>query len=339
MLIESTVMKLFHVSSNKQLAEAIIEQGSCTLGKYELVQFGDSEIKPVIKDDVRGETCIIIASTSNPVNDAYMELFLMIDALRRGAAGRIVVVMPYMGYARQNQQHLPGEPVSAQVMVKFLETIGVDEFISVDLHEEQLTGVFSIPMTHLSGYPLLAKHIGEEIVAAGLVPAEKARLSQATTRVAATSIVVVSPDQGGVERTRAFRDSLAEQFEGTLQVAEQTAVFEKKRNLDDTHNTKGMELSGESVKDAIAIIPDDVIVSGGTIVNAAHAVREAGASHIYICATHADFIDGTVEKLKSVSDGTVVVTDTIPIKDEWKFDGLKVVPIAPVLGDVIQKLQ
>ena len=282
---------------------------------FRVVRFGDSEIKPVVTvEEVKGAHCVVVGSTSNPVNENYMTLFLTLDALRRSGAPKISVVMPYMGYSRQNQQHLPGEPVSAQVVVRILEMLGMDEMVTFDLHEEQLGGFFTVPLRHMSGFPLLAKAVSDEIHVSN-----------------GSNVVVVSPDQGGVERTRRFRDEiekiLKQVQDDRIIVNEQIAMLEKKRNLSGTHDVVPVEFSGASVHDAIVIIPDDVIVSGGTIVNAALAAKEKGAREIYLCATHADFIEGTVEKLQRAPVEKVFVCDTIPIREEWKFEKLVVVSV------------
>ena len=337
-------MKLFVGSSNEMLGKKVAELSGIPLGRWQLFKFGDSEIKPQIQDAVRGENVIVFQSTSNPVNESYMELFLLIDALRRSACGRIILAMPYYGYSRQNQQHLPGEPISAQIMARFLEDVGTDEIITLDLHEEQLTGFFTIPMTHLSAFPLLAKS-----VAAGLVPAE----GEATTGVAATNIIVVSPDQGGVERTRKFRDALAATCHSResgnpenhidsgssagMTVDQEIGIVEKIRNLEGVHETKMVEITGE-VKDKIVVIPDDVIVSGGTILHAAEAVREKGATKVYLAATHADFIPETKDKLQNSSVEKVFVTDTIAIPEDQRFPKLHVVSVVELLSEEIKKL-
>ena len=349
-------MKLYAGSRSKILAESVSKLLNLPLAPYEIVKFGDSELKPDVKEEVRGENCIVIASTSNPVNDSYMEFFLLVDALKRSAANKIIAVVPYFGYARQNQQHLPGEPVSARVMVKFIQAVGVDEMITIDLHEEQLTGFFDIPVTHLSALPVLAKS-----VAAGLVPAS----SSAMTSVAATSIIVISPDQGGVERTRKFRDALDEDITSrhselvseskdsgpaspdrsqggsksgmTFSVDAEIGIVEKLRNLEGQHETKVVEITGD-VKNKIVVIPDDVIVSGGTIIHAAQAAKEKGASAVYLAATHADFIEGTVEKLQNSPVEKVFVTDTIVLPDNQLFPKLQVVSVANLLSTEIRKL-
>ncbi|MBI4137337.1 ribose-phosphate diphosphokinase [Candidatus Roizmanbacteria bacterium] len=314
-------MKLFAGSQSKTLAESISKQLNIPLSAYELVTFKDSELKPVVKEDVRGEDVVIIASTSNPVNDAYMEFFLLVDALKRSAAKRITAVMPYFGYARQNQQHMPGEPVSARVMVKFIQTVGVDEFITIDLHEEQLTGFFDIPVNHLSALPLLAKKIADEIQ---------------NTKYE-IPILVLSPDQGGVERTRKFRDALDAASQGKFAVDHEIGIVEKLRNLEGQHETKFVELSGD-VNGKIVIIPDDVIVSGGTIAHAAEAGKEKGAAMVYLAATHADFVEGSTEILRNAPIEKVVITDTVSLHDEVKFEKLHLISVAELLAREIQKI-
>jgi len=337
-------MKLFAGSQSKNLAESISKLLNFPLAQYELVKFGDSELKPVIKEDVRGEDCIIIASTSNPVNDSYMEFFLLVDVLKRSAANKIIAVMPYFGYARQNQQHMPGEPVSARVMVKFIQAVGVDELITIDLHEEQLTGFFDIPIIHLSVLPLLAQTMAGEL--------------SRHSREGGNPVLVLSPDQGGVERTRTFREALANELnrhsrEGgnpenntmdprlesgmTMVIDQEIGIVEKLRNLEGQHETKVVEITGD-VKDKIVIIPDDVIVSGGTIIHAAEVAKEKGGSVVYLAATHADFIEGTVGALQNAPVEKIFVTDTIQIKDEWKFEKLEIVSVSDLLADHIRKL-
>ncbi len=332
-------MKLFIGSSSEALGKKVAELSGIPIGRWQLFKFGDSEVKPQIQDAVRGEDVIVFHSTSNPVNEAYMELFLLIDALRRSACGRIILAMPYYGYSRQNQQHLPGEPVSAQLMARFLEEVGTDEIITLDLHEEQLTGFFTIPMTHLSALPLLASAVGEEIVVAppwrassdGAVP--QADQGPATTQ----SVIVVSPDQGGVERTRKFRDALAAEFEGKLSVDQEVGMVEKKRNLEGVHETKIVEITGD-VNGKIVIIPDDVIVSGGTILHAAEAALHKGATKVYLAATHADFIEETKMKLQNSPVEKVFVTDTIAIPADQVFEKLEVVSTAELLAEQIKKM-
>ena len=308
-------MIFFLGNSNQNLGKKVSEAAGIAIGKMDIVRFGDSEIKPRILSNVRDEEVIVFQSTSNPVNDHLMELVLICDALRRSSAKKIIAVIPYFGYARQNQQHLGGEPVSAQVVAKMIESVGADELITLDLHEEQTTGFFEIPINHLSALPLLAKKVINYLDAD--CPLDKNRFA------------VASPDQGGVERTRLFAK--------TLGIAE-TVLVEKKRNLEIKHESKVVEVSG-NVSGKTVIIPDDVIVSGGTILNAANSLIAKGAEKVFLAATHADFIKGTGKKLQSSKVEKVFVTDTIQLQERNIFEKLRVVSVAGLLADALNKLK
>jgi ribose-phosphate pyrophosphokinase len=314
-------MKLFVGSTSQHLGKTISEQSSIPIGKWELVRFEDSEIKPQLQDNVRGEDVVILISTSNPVNENYMELFLLADALRRSACKRIILCMPYYGYARQNQQHLPGESVSAHVVSKMIEAVGIDELITIDLHEEQLAGFFTIPVTHLSALPLLAESVGESILSKNMN----------------NPIIVISPDQGGVERTRKFRDALSKQRTGKLQVDKEIGIVEKLRNLESIHETKFVEITGD-IEGKIAVIPDDVIVSGGTVLHAAEASFQKGATAVYLAATHADFIPSTKEMINKSNIAEIVVSDTIKISSEYQFDKLRIVSCSGIISQSLVSL-
>lgn len=309
-------MLFFYGSSNEKLALEVAQKANIPVGKMEITRFDDSEIKPRILSNVRDQNIIVFQSTSNPVNESLMELFLIVDALKRSSAAKITAVIPYYGYARQNQQHLPGEPVSAHVISKFIETIGIDELTTVEFHEDQITGFFSIPLNHLSALPILANAVVNYLkVKAPLDPSQFA---------------VISPDQGGVERTRLFA-----QHVGLSQIV----VVEKKRNLEQKHVTELVQVSGESVKGKTAIIPDDVIVSGGTVLHAADAILKQGAKRVILAVTHADFIKGSSEKLQNSKVEKVFVTDTIELPDENIFPKLSVISVSSLLADCIKKLE
>lgn len=325
-------MRLFSGTSNQPLAKKVAQRLGVGLGKMEIVRFGNSECRVRVKEDVREKTCVVIQSTSAPSDEHLMEMFFMVDALKRSAAKRLLAVIPYFGYARQNQQHRRGECISAHVVSKFIETIGVDELITVDLHEEQISGFFEIPVSHLSGLPVLAKAIKNYIV--------KQHVSG--------QYVIVSPDQGGIERARRFLKvkedksgldllALRNGSSRTLSSYEQIVVVEKKRDLEKMHVSEAVQVVGD-VRDKVAIIVDDIITSGGTIVNAAKAVKETGAKKVLVAATHADFIEGTVEKLQNSPVEKMFVTDTIKISKEKMFAKLEVVSVAEVLAEKIKEI-
>lgn len=355
-------MRLFSGTSNQPLAKKVARRLGVGLGKMEIVRFGNSECRVRVEEDVRGKTCLILQSTSAPSDEHLMEMFFMVDSLKRSAALRVVAVIPYFGYARQNQQHRLGECISAHVVSKFIETIGVDELIIVDLHEEQISGFFEIPVSHLSGLPVLAKAIKNYIV----------------KQHVRGDYVIVSPDQGGIERARRFLEvfkepsgthfsgSAAPRFRGgflstktskvkedksgldllalrngssrTLSSYEEIVVVEKKRDLEKMHVSEAVQVVGD-VRDKVAIIVDDIITSGGTIVNAAEALVEAGAKKIFVAATHADFIEETVEKLQNSPVEKMFVTDTINLPKRQVFPKLEIISVSSLLAKTIEKLE
>ena len=334
-------MLLFHSSRNTDFAKKISKATHIPIGRTDFITFGDSELKPHILSDVRNQDVVIVTSTSIPVNENYMEFFLLVDALRRSACGRITAVMPYYGYARQNQQHLPGEPVSAMLMAKIIETVGVNEFVSIDLHEEQISGFFSIPVTHLTALPLLAQAFGEHLLCSKTSYNTHTHHFDHKTiiRIHKTHnipVIVISPDQGGIERTRKFRDALAKQFD-ELTVDEEIGIVEKSRSLISIHQSKVVEITGV-IKGKIAVIPDDVIVSGKTIINAAKEAKEKGATQVYVAATHADFIKGTKGLLEKSDVERVFVTDTIGLPESDQFKKLEIVSTIPLLKTYLKLL-
>lgn len=310
-------MKLFSGNSNRPLAEKIAAKLNQPLGKLEITEFGNSEIRVRVLENVREQTCYVIQSTSNPTNTSLMELFFTVDALKRAAAGRVIAVIPYFGYARQNQQHRAGEAVSAHVVISFLEKSGVDEVVTLDLHEEQLTGVFQIPVAHLSALPLLAENVGKWL------STEK------------KAIIVVSPDQGGIERARLFQEALLKTGQKNLQVDPLIAVVEKERDLNNKHVSKAIQVNGD-VTGKIAILVDDIITSGGTILHAGAAVLKAGASSLVFACTHLDFIRAKevniAKKLQAGPAVAVFGTDTILLRPEDYFEKLKIVSVAPLIS-------
>jgi len=301
-------MKFFAGTSNKPLAEKVAQNLGVTLANSEILKFTDGEIKPVVKENVRDETCVIIQSTIKDPNNFWMELFLTIDALKREAAKKIIAVIPAFGYARQNQQHLPGEPVSAHVMVDFLEEAGVAEVITVDLHDETMTGMFNIPITNISALPLLANAV-------------KPNLPQ--------DFAVVTPDQGGVERARLFSQSLGSN--------KPIVVVEKKRELLKVHQSQAMAVMGEVTGQAV-VIQDDIITSGGTVLNAIDALLEKGAKNIYVCVTHEDFAPDTAQKLQNSQLTKMFITNSVVTPQNFLFPKLEIIDISELLSQQIKKI-
>lgn len=301
-------MKLFAGSSNIPLSHLIAKKLNTTLAKSILKIFDDGEIKPVIEEDVRDQICVIIQTTSGNPNNYWMELFFMADAISRGASKKIIAVIPNFGYARQNQRHMDGEPVSAHVMVQFLESVGISEVITVDLHDETMTGMFDIPITNLSALPTLAKAV-------------KPLLKQ--------DFVVATPDQGGIERARLFAQSIGSQ--------NPIIVIEKKRELTKVHKSKVVQVMGD-VSGLDVVIQDDVITSGGTLLNAVLSLHGEKARDIYACIVHEDFSPGVSSHLQRSSITKFFVTNTVNIPTGKKFPKLHIVDISSLLADAIKKV-
>lgn len=301
-------MKLFAGSSNLSLAKKIAEKLKIKLANYQLVRFADGEIKPVVKEEVRDETAVIIQSTTFLPNDYWMELFLLIDALKKEAVKKVIAVIPAFGYSRQNQKHQKGEPVSAHVMVNFLETMGVSEVITVDLHDETMTGMFEIPITNLSALPLL---------------------SQKAKPFLGKNFTVVAPDQGGIERARLFAQA--------LNCNKPIVVVEKKRELDKTHQSEAIQVVG-NVNGLDLVIQDDIITSGGTILHAVSALKKQGGQDIYVCITHQDFTKEAVEKLKESAIKKMFVTNSVDTPFSLQFEKLEIIDISGLLAAKIKTI-
>lgn len=297
-------MKLFAGSSNEPLAQDIASLLETTLNQREIIHFADGEIRPWIQEDVRNEIVFVIQSFSSPMNDHIMELILLCDAIRRGAPRRIIGVIPYFGYARQDRQHRSGEPVSARVVAKMLEVVPMNEVITIDLHNDAIVGFFRIPVLHLSAIPILAKHLSTSVT---------------------PESVVVSPDVGGVKRARNLAEIL-----GTPIV-----VMEKKRNFDKADVSEAFQIIGD-VANRSCIILDDIISTGGTIANSAQALMEAGAKEVRVAATHGVFSGDAFSTLKNAPITETIVTDTITRAKQP--ERVASTSVAAILAQAIQKV-
>lgn len=296
-------IKLFALNSNKPLAEKIAKRMGLKLSTSSVVRFSDGEIQVDIDDSVRGKDVFLIQSTSAPVNDNLMELFIMIDAVRRASAASVNIVLPYYGYARQDRKTRAREPITAKLVADMIQAAGADRVLSLDLHAPQIQGFFDIPVDNLMGAPLLAdyflsNHLEEDAV-------------------------VVSPDHGGVTRAR----KLAE-FLGTS-----IAIVDKRRpkaNVSEVMNIIG------DVKGKRAILIDDMIDTAGTITLAAQALKDAGATEVYACATHAVLSGPAVDRLNNSVIKNLVLTDSIQQPAEKNLDKMILVSVGPLMGDAIK---
>ncbi|MCI6270560.1 MAG: ribose-phosphate diphosphokinase [Lactobacillus delbrueckii] len=296
-------IKLFALNSNKPLAEKIAKRMGLKLSTSSVVRFSDGEIQVNIDDSVRGKDVFLIQSTSAPVNDNLMELLIMIDAVRRASAASVNIVLPYYGYARQDRKTRAREPITAKLVADMIQAAGADRVLSLDLHAPQIQGFFDIPVDNLMGAPLLAdyflsNHLEEDAV-------------------------VVSPDHGGVTRAR----KLAE-FLGTS-----IAIVDKRRPK--ANVAEVMNIIGD-VKGKRAILIDDMIDTAGTITLAAQALKDAGATEVYACATHAVLSGPAVDRLNNSVIKSLVLTDSIQQPAEKNLDKMILVSVGPLMGDAIK---
>ena len=293
-------------NSNQPLVEKIckilgIEQSAC-----EVKQFSDGEISIDIMDSVRGRDVFVIQPTSGPVNDHLMELLILIDALKRASAGRINAVVPYYGYARQDRKVRAREPITAKLVANLMTVSGADRVICMDLHAGQIQGYFDIPVDHLTAVPYLAKYFKEHIDT--------------------SNIVAVSPDLGGVTRTRKF----AEEINGAP-----IAIIEKRRPK--ANENVVMNVIG-SIEGKDCILVDDIIDTAGTVCKAADALKKYGAKKVYGCATHGVLSGPAIERIDNSVMERFVITDTIDLPAEKHIDKIDIVSVAPILANAITRV-
>ena len=279
-----------------------------SLGKAELSRFPDGEIQVKIEESVRGQDIFIIQSTCPPINENLMELLIMIDALKRASAGRITAVIPYYGYARQDRKTRPREPISAKLVANLLVSAGANRVLTMDLHAGQIQGFFDIPVDQLEGVTILAEYFKEKHL---------------------ENVVVVSPDVGGTTRAREFAGRLGKSI----------AIIDKYRSSFD--DVEIMHIVGD-VEGRTAILVDDIIDTGGSVVRGSQALLSAGAKEVYICATHAVFASPAQQRLKkSLQESIckeVVITNTIPLKDGDNLEGIKVLSVAGIFAQAISRI-
>jgi len=305
-------VKFFSGSAHPQFAENICMNLGVPLSASKLFRFSDGEIGVSIEESVRGADVYVVQPTCEPANELIMELLIIVDALRRASAYRVNLVIPYFGYARQDRKTRSREPITAKLVANLLEKAGADRIISADLHAGQIQGFFDIPFDHLTGGPLLASYfrrILKKEVESGL-------------------ITVVSPDIGGVVRARKFAEQI-----GNADLA----IVDKRRSHEVANICEVMEIIG-NIEGKTAILVDDIIDTAGTMVKATEALIERGAKEVYACATHGVLSGPAVERLRNSPIREVVITDTIPLKEEKKFDQLKVLPISPLFAEALRRI-
>ncbi len=298
-------IKIFAGNSNLPLAQAIAEELDVPLGDAEVSTFSDGEITVNINETVRGADVFVIQSVSPPkVNTYLMELLVMIDALKRASAGRIIAVIPYYGYARQDRKVKARDPISAKLVADLLTSAGADRILTMDLHAAQIQGYFNIPVDHLVGGPILAKYM---------------------TKAALDDVTIVAPDLGSVTRTRDF----AERLNCPI------AIIDKRRPM--ANVAEIMNIIGD-IKDRNVVLLDDMIDTAGTITNAADALKNLGAREVYACCTHAVLSGPAIERMENSCIKEVLLLDTIYLPEEKQLDKFKTLSVAPIFAESIRRI-
>jgi ribose-phosphate pyrophosphokinase len=304
-LSEDKRFKLFCGSANRPLAEEIAAHIGVKLGEVKLQRFADGEVYFQLLENVRGVDVFVVQPTCYPVDQNLVELFIMIDALKRASAARITVVVPYYGYARQDRKDRPRVAISSKLVADLLTKAGANRALFVDLHAAQIQGFFDIPVDHLFASPVLVSYFREQKL---------------------PNLIVVSPDAGGVERARFFAQKMGAPL----------AIVDKRRT--DMNVAEVMHVIGD-VKDKTCLIIDDIIDTAGTLVKTVDALHANGAARVIACASHAVLSGPAIERIQASRLEQLVVTNTIPLREAaQKLDKIKVLSIAGLLGAAIESI-
>jgi ribose-phosphate pyrophosphokinase len=299
-------LRILSGNANPGLARAIASELGIAVSRMEVGRFEDGEIWVRIEESVRGADVFLIQPTCPPTSESIMELLIILDALKRASARRTTAVIPYYAYARQEKKLKPREPISAKLVADLITAAGADRILAVDLHVQSIQGFFNLPVDHLPAGPILA----EDLVRRSLTGPDT---------------VVVSPDVGGVGTAKALADRLNASL----------AIIAKRRP--DVNQVQILQVIGE-LEGKRAVLVDDIIDTGGSIVSAAEAVQESGVSEVYAYATHPVFSGSAVDRLQASSIREVVVTDTIPLPESKRRPKIRVLSIAPVLAEAIRRV-
>lgn len=296
---------VFSGNANPDLAEKIANYLELPMGRARVSRFSDGEVFAEIKENVRGVDVYVIQPTCAPVNDNLMELLVMIDALKRASAGSITAVIPYYGYARQDRKAAPRTPITAKLVADLLSASGVDRVVAMDLHAAQIQGFFNTPFDHLYALPVFLQHL-------------RPRFPDPP--------VFVSPDAGGVERTRAYAKRLGADL----------AIIDKRREAKNVSEV--MNIIGD-IEGRDCVVLDDMIDTAGTMTNAARALADKGAKRVLAAATHPVLSGPALERIVDSPLGEVLVTDTIPLTAEAQETGrFRVLSVASLLGEAIKRI-
>ena len=301
---DTSKLKIFTGNAHPALAQEICDYIGVPLGKAVCGRFNNGEIQVMVNESVRGKDVFIIQPTGAPVNDNLMELLIMVDAMKRASARHITVIVPYYGYARQDRKTRGREPISAKLVADLMSTAGVTRVVTMDLHAGQIQGFFDVPVDHLMSTSILAKYI------------KSMKLENLT---------IVSPDLGGVTRARELADRLGAPI----------AIIEKRRP--EPGVAKVMNIIG-TVKDRSCVLVDDIVDTAGSLCEGAKALEKAGAMGVYAAVCHPVLTDPATERIKNSCLKQLIVTNSLPIEDYKKQTKLKVLSVAPLLGEAIMRI-
>ena len=300
-------LMLFSGRAHPELAQQVAGEIGVGITPTEIRDFANGEIYVRYDESVRGSDAFVMQSHTAPINTWLMEHLIMVDALKRASAKRITVVMPFYAYARQDKKHRGREPISARLVADLFKTAGADRLMCVDLHTGQIQGFFDGPLDHLFALPLLAHYVGNRV--------DRQRLT------------IVSPDAGRVRLADMWTDRLAAPL----------AIIHKRRDPKIANEVKVHEVVGD-VSGRTCVVVDDMIDTGGTIVQAAEALYDNGAADVICASTHAVLSGRAVQRLRDSKISEVIVTDTLPIGEHQAFDQLTVLPIASLIARAIREV-
>jgi ribose-phosphate pyrophosphokinase len=301
-------LKLFSGRANLPLAEKIAEHLGDSLGRISLGNFPDGEISLRIDEDVRGKDIFIIQPTCPPVNENLMELLVMMDSFKRASAARITAVLPYYGYARQDRKDVGRVPITAKLVANLISSAGAERVLTLDLHAAQIQGFFDIPVDHLQAAPVINEYI------------------RATLPIPPKDFVVLSPDEGSIKRVLVHQKRLG----GAM------AIVDKRRSS--ATETQQANIIGASLDGKVAIIFDDMISTGSSVVGAAEVARSKGVKELYVCATHPVLCGDAIERLRKAPIKQIIVSDSIPLPPYKQLPNIKVVSVAPLLAEAIRRI-
>jgi ribose-phosphate pyrophosphokinase len=300
-------LKIFSGRANPQLSKRICDYLGLPMGGVTLGNFPDSEISCKIDEDIRGRDVFLVQPTCPPVNEHLMELLIMIDSCKRASAERITTVIPYFGYARQDRKDEGRVPITAKLVADIISRAGADRVLTMDLHAAQIQGFFDVPVDHLYAAPVLNDYF-------------------LSLNLPTKDVVVVSPDVGSIKRARGH----------AVRLNAPLSIVDKRRAS--AEQTKQENLIGAPIEGKICLMFDDMISTAGSICGAAKVLSDRGAKEIYVAATHGVLCGAAIERMMQAPLREIVITDSIPIRPDQILPKIKVLSVAPLLGEAIKRI-